>query len=204
MIQQRLQSKTMNKIIFKTFTVFIFLLCALHSRSQNSLQFQWGFTPLSTNISTEYQQKNNFSIGMLHSMEHSPFSFGITYHHQQFESKSAINNQNQFTIYNYLLSGRYDFFSIEMLQMYAAIDLGMYQMKISEIKNGITNNNYHSGFSGNIAAGIDLKIMKRVTLGLNIQNQHFLNTNIPLHNNEVVHDLNSLGGNVSLRFLFKK
>lgn len=195
----------MKKTFLKIGSIFIFTLAMLNGKAQNSLDIRWGlFTPVNNNMNHAFSNSGAFSIGLLHPISNSSFSAGVTFSHQDYQSKEDFFKpgfDSHLSIHNYLLTARYDFLHQSDFKLYAAMDAGLNKTKNRTTQNGISNERKNAGLTTGIALGADLKISGRLLLGANIQSQYQYTNNIQFDDKINVNHLTCIAGNIGLRFL---
>jgi hypothetical protein len=195
----------MKKIFLKIGSIFIFSFTMLNGKAQNSLDLRWGLnTPVNNNMNYAFINSEAFSIGLLHPISNSSFSAGVTFSHQNYQSKEDFfkpGYASQLSIHNYLLTTRYDFLRQSDFKLYTAMDAGLNKIKNRATRNGISNEDKNAGLTVGIALGADLKISGRLLLGANIQSQYQYINNIQFDDKVNVNHLTCIAGNISLRFL---
>jgi hypothetical protein len=198
----------MKKTILKA-TIIIFLSVSIvNAKAQNSIDLRWGnFIPLNNKMKDGFTNRNAFSIGILHPLQNNRFYAGLTYSHQQYESKDGYFGHTYRTsliIHHYLLTSRYDIIRQNDFIVYTSIDAGLNKSRSNETKNGIPAEVINNGLSAGLSFGADVKVSDRILLGVNLQCL-YSHANLLEFNNEFsIQNVTAMGGNIGMKILLYK
>ncbi len=198
----------MKKTILKVSILIFLSVSILNAKAQNSIHLRWGnFIPLNNKMRDGFTNRNAFSIDILHPLQNNRFYAGLTYSHQQYESKERYFGDTYRTsliIHHYLLTSRYDIIKQNDFIVYTSIDAGLNKSRSNETKNGIPAELINNGLTAGLSFGADVKVSDRILLGVDLQCLYSHTNMLEFNNQFSIKNITAIGGNIGMRIWLHK